>query len=131
VSYPAGRLSDRIGRHGLLASGFVILVVADLVLAAASDVGWVLIGVMLWGLHMGLTHGILAAMVADTSPAGLRGTAFGIFNLVSGVALLLASLLAGWLWGQYGAPATFYAGATVAAVALPGLLALRWLFPES
>ena len=130
VSYPAGRLSDRIGRHGLLASGFVILVVADLILAAASDVGWVMIGVMLWGLHMGLTHGILAAMVADTSPKKLRGTAFGIFNLVSGVALLLASLLAGWLWGQYGAPATFYAGATVAAVALPGLLALRWLFPE-
>ena len=128
VSYPAGRLSDRIGRHGLLASGFVILVIADLVLAAASDVGWVMIGVMLWGLHMGLTHGILAAMVADTAPARLRGTAFGIFNLISGIALLLASVLAGWLWGRYGAPVTFYAGATVAAVALPGLLALRWLF---
>jgi MFS family permease len=131
VSYPAGRLSDRIGRHSLLAGGFVVLIVADLVLATASNVGWVLLGVTLWGIHMGLTHGVLAALIADTSPARLRGTAFGIFNLVSGMALLLASLLAGWLWGEYGAPATFYVGAIVAAVALPGMLALRWLFPHS
>ena len=129
VSYPAGRLSDRIGRHRLLASGFIVLIIADLVLATASNVGWVMFGVMLWGLHMGLTHGILAALVADTSPAKLRGTAFGIFNLISGIALLLASVFAGWLWGQYGAPVTFYAGAIVSAVALPGLLVLRWLFP--
>jgi MFS family permease len=105
VSYPAGRLSDRIGRHSLLASGFIVLAIADLVLATASSIGWVMIGVMLWGLHMGLTHGVLAALVADQSPAKLRGTAFGIFNFISGIALLLASL------------------------ALPGLLALRWLFP--
>ena len=129
VSYPAGRLSDRIGRHSLLASGFIVLAVADLVLATASSVGWVMIGVMLWGLHMGLTHGVLAALVADHSPARLRGTAFGIFNLISGIALLLASLLAGWLWGRYGAPVTFYAGAIVSVIALPGLLALRLLFP--
>jgi MFS family permease len=129
VSYPAGRLSDRIGRHSLLASGFIVLAVADLVLATASSVGWVMIGVMLWGLHMGLTHGVLAALVADQSPARLRGTAFGIFNLISGIALLLASLLAGWLWGRYGAPVTFYAGAIVSVIALPGLLALRLLFP--
>lgn len=113
----------------MLASGFIVLAIADLVLATASNVGWVMIGAMLWGLHMGLTHGILAALVADTSPAKLRGTAFGIFNLISGIALLLASVLAGWLWGQYGAPVTFYAGAIISVVALPGLLALRWLFP--
>ena len=129
VSYPAGRLSDRIGRHSLLASGLIVLAVADLILATSSSVGWVMIGVMLWGLHMGLTHGVLAALVADQSPARLRGTAFGIFNLISGIALLLASLLAGWLWGRYGAPVTFYAGAIVSVIVLPGLLALRLLFP--
>jgi len=128
VSYPAGSLSDRIGRHGLLASGFIVLIIADLVLATASNIWWALFGVMIWGLHMGLTHGILAALVADTSPPRLRGTAFGVFNLVSGIALLLASIIAGGLWDRYGAPVTFYAGAAFTAIALLGLLALRWRY---
>jgi len=128
TSYPAGSLSDRIGHRGLLASGFIVLIIADLILATANNIGWVLFGVMLWGMHMGLTHGILAAMVADTSPAKLRGTAFGIFNLISGIALLVASVIAGGLWDQYGAPVTFYTGAGFTAIALLGLLVIRWRY---
>jgi len=126
VSFPAGRLSDRIGRHGLLASGFIVLIIADLVLATAGNVWHVMLGVTLWGLHMGLTHGILAALVADTSPKKYQGTAFGIFNLVCGASLLLASVIAGGLWEWYGASATFYVGAVIAAISLSGLLALYW-----
>ena len=131
VSYPVGCLSDRIGRHGLLAGGFIVLVIADLVLAISANVWWVMFGVMLWGLHLGLTHGILAALVADTSPARLRGTAFGIFNLFSGIALLLASVIAGGLWEWYGAPVTFYTGAVFTTTALLGLFVLRWQYSGS
>ncbi len=87
-AWPAGALSDRIGRYGLLLSGFGLLIVADLVLAFSSGVVMVMIGVALWGLHMGLTQGLLQALVADTAPERLRGTAFGVFNLVSGLAML-------------------------------------------
>jgi len=87
----------------------------------ATGVGHALLGVALWGLHMGLTQGLFAALVADTAPARLRGTAFGIFNLAGGAAMLVASVLAGWLWARYGAPATFYAGALFTVVALGGL----------
>ena len=99
----------------MLAAGLALLVAADLTLAHAASAAFVFSGVALWGLHMGFTQGILAAMVADASPAPLRGTAFGIFNLVSGAAMLLSSLLAGWLWDRYGAPATFWASAALAA----------------
>ncbi len=121
-AYPLGRLSDRIGRRGLLTLGLAVLIAADLTLAAATHWGVVLGGVLLWGGHLGMTQGLLSAMVADTAPADLRGTAFGMFNLVSGVAILFASALAGWLWDRFGAPATFVAGAVFAALALVGLL---------
>ncbi len=120
-AYPAGRLSDRVDRRLVLVAGCVALVGADLVLALAGGVGPVMAGIALWGLHMGLTQGLLAALVADTTPARLRGTAFGVFNLVGGGAMLVASVLAGWLWDHYGAPATFYAGAAFTAVAAVGL----------
>lgn len=116
-AYPAGRLSDRVDRRLVLVAGCVALVGADLVLALAGGVGLVMAGIALWGLHMGLTQGLLAALVADTTPARLRGTAFGVFNLVGGGAMLVASVLAGWLWDHYGPPATFYAGAAFTAVA--------------
>lgn len=121
-AYPFGKLSDRCSHRGLLAFGLVVLIAADLVLA--SDEHWLvtLAGVALWGIHMGITQGLLATMVAATAPADLRGTAFGMFNLVSGVAMLVASGLAGWLWDQYGAGATFYAGAGFCVLALLGLL---------
>ena len=103
-----------------------MLVVADLVLAAAS--GWpvLLIGVALWGVHMGMTQGLLAAMVADTAPADLRGTAYGFFNLLSGVAMLVSSAIAGLLWDGFGSAFTFYAGAGFATLALLVMLGLRW-----
>ncbi len=123
-SYPVGVLSDRIGRLGLLAAGLAVLVAADLVLASATSIIAVMAGVALWGLHMGLTQGILATLVADTAPENLRGTGYGAFNLVSGVALLAASVIAGELWDRAGAQATFLAGAGFAAAALAGFAIL-------
>ena len=120
-AYPFGRLSDTMSHRTLLALGLAVLIAADLVLAL--DGGWptVLAGVVLWGAHMGMTQGLLAAMVADTAPAELRGTAFGVFNLVSGVAMLVASVLAGLLWDGIGPSATFHAGALFCVLALLGL----------
>lgn len=130
-AYPFGKLSDSMSHARLLAWGLAVLVLADLVLAFAP--GWpaLLLGVALWGLHMGMTQGLLAAMVADTAPADLRGTAFGLFNLVSGVAMLLASAIAGLLWEQLGSQATFLAGAGFALLCGMGLFAsLRRLNPR-
>jgi MFS family permease len=124
-AWPAGALSDGIGRYGVLSVGFVLLMLADLVLALGNSVFAIMVGVALWGLHMGLTQGLLAALVADTAPAELRGTAFGLFNLVSGVALLAASILAGALWDQVGPSGTFLAGALITAIALATLSLAR------
>ncbi len=117
-AYPFGRLSDRISHAWLLALGLAVLIAADIVLAYSNHWTWLWLGVSLWGLHMGITQGLLATMVADAAPVDLRGTAFGFFNLVSGVALLIASALAGLLWDQLGAPQTFIAGAIFSAIAL-------------
>jgi MFS family permease len=124
-AYPAGVLSDRIGRTAMLAGGIVLLIAADLVLAALPSIYGVALGVVLWGLHMGLTQGLLAALVADTAPAELRGTAFGLFNLAVGVAMLAASIIAGALWDLAGPQGTFLAGAGFALAALAGLLAVQ------
>jgi MFS family permease len=118
TSWPAGALSDSIGRYRLLVVGFALLIVADLVLALGGGVAAVMIGVAIWGLHMGLTQGLLSALVADTAPAALRGTAFGVFNMVSGLAMLLASVIAGGLWDAIGPDGTFLAGAVFTAIAL-------------
>ncbi|MDT8399561.1 MAG: MFS transporter [Pseudomonadales bacterium] len=120
-AYPFGRLSDRMGHRRLLVLGLLVLIAADLVLAHGDHWSSVLFGVVLWGLHMGMTQGLLARMVADTAPADLRGTAYGFFNLVSGLALLLASGLAGLLWDRLGAASTFYAGAMFCLATLAGL----------
>jgi MFS family permease len=125
-AYPAGRLSDRMDRRLVLSGGSLVLVAGDIVLALAASPLGVFIGVVLWGLHMGLTQGLLAAMVTDTAPARLRGTAFGLFNLASGLATLIASVLAGWFWARHGASIAFYAGAGFSAAAFVGLLALRF-----
>lgn len=123
-AWPVGALSDRNGRAGLLAIGLGLLIAADLVLAFAGGLAGIALGVAIWGLHMGFTQGLLAALVAEAVPAELRGTAFGMFNLVTGVALLLASILAGALWEAFGAQSTFLAGAIFAASALVGLVPL-------
>jgi MFS family permease len=110
-AWPFGKLSDRMSHRRLLAFGLIVLIAADLVLASHHHWGVVLAGVALWGLHMGMTQGLLSAMVSKTAPTELRGTAFGFFHLVSGLAMLLASVAAGFLWDYFGAPATFLAGA--------------------
>lgn len=124
-AYPFGALADRMSHRTLLALGLATLVAADLVLAAAGHWGVLLAGVALWGVHMGMTQGLLAAMIAHAAPADLRGTAYGFFNLVSGLAMLLASLIAGALWDGFGAAAAFLAGASFCVLALAGLVGWR------
>ncbi len=124
-AYPAGRAADRMSARTLLLFGLLFLIAADLVLAFATSALLVLTGSVLWGLHMALTQGLLSKLVADSAPEKLRGTAFGLFHLISGVALLLASVIAGAMWQVYGAPATFFAGAVFAAVTACGLLVYR------
>lgn len=121
-AYPFGWLSDRMSHVKLLALGLVVLALADLVLASGHDWMTMLVGVALWGIHMGMTQGLLATMIADTAPMDLRGTAYGVFNLVSGMAMLLASGFAGWLWDRHGPSSTFYAGAVFCALALAALM---------
>ena len=120
AAYPFGKLSDRSSHEKLLAAGFLVLIAADLVLANSTHWGLLLAGVALWGVHMGVTQGLLATMIADTAPEDLRGTAYGVFSLVSGVAMLIASGLAGLLWDRLGASFTFYAGAILCTMAFIG-----------
>jgi len=122
TAYPAGRLQDRIGARPLLLLGLAVLIVADLVLALAGSLVGIFIGIGLWGLHMGLTQGVLSALIAGAAPERLRGTAFGLFGLVLGVATLVASLVAGVLWDRIGPEATFEAGAAFAAAAFIAFL---------
>jgi MFS family permease len=123
-AYPAGALSDRINRTGLLALGLAFLAGADLALAFLPSLPGLAFGVALWGLHMGLTQGLFAALVADTAPPALRGTAFGYFNLFTGLATLAASIIAGALWDAYGPAGTFLAGLGFTLVSLAGLHAI-------
>ena len=117
-AYPFGKLADNVSHNTLLVIGLLVLIVADVRLASASDWTGVVFGVVLWGLHMGMTQGLLAAMVADHAPADLRGTAYGLFNLACGVAMLAASVLAGVLWDRWGSSYTFGAGAAFCVLAI-------------
>lgn len=130
AAYPAGVLSDNANRVKVLALGLGFLVAADLAFAFTGGLGGTAIGVALWGLHMGFTQGLLASLVADTSPPELRGTAYGVFNLLSGLATLVASILAGALWDIGGSQATFIASATLTGAALVGLGVVRRLAPH-
>jgi MFS family permease len=125
AAYPAGVASDRMNRTTLLIVGLVLLIAADLALALLPSIGGVALGVVLWGLHMGFTQGLFATLVADASPPELRGTAYGLFNLLTGVAMLAASVIAGVLWDATGPKGTFVAGACLAFLALAGLLGVR------
>jgi len=125
IAFPAGAAADRFGARRLLVLGLAVLVASDAVLAFASSPVPALAGAALWGIHMGLTQGLLSKLVADNAPAELLGTAFGLFNLASGGALLLASVIAGSLWSAWGAQATFAAGAVFAALAALGIAADR------
>jgi MFS family permease len=130
AAYPAGVLSDRGDRAKVLMVGLLLLVAADIVLALAPGIMGVGIGIVLWGLHMGFSQGLLSALIADSAPAELRGTAFGVFNLLTGAALLAASVLAGVLWDAGGPEATFLAGAAFATLALIGLFWMRGRLPK-
>lgn len=125
TAYPFGRLSDKVDRFWLLAAGLSVLVTADLLLGFGENLLMALLGVALWGIHMGLTQGLLAAMVADAAPSTFRGSAFGVFYFVTGIATLLASLIAGLLWQGLGSPVMFFAGAVFAGLALVALWSLR------
>jgi MFS family permease len=129
AAYPAGVLSDHANRTTILGMGFGLLVAADLVFAFTKGLAGVATGVALWGLHMGFTQGLLATLVADTAPPELRGTAYGIFNLMCGLATLVASVLAGALWDSVGPQSTFLGGAALTAIALAGLAATRRVAP--
>ncbi len=120
-AYPFGKMSDSMNHTRMLQAGLLVLIAADITLALSHHWSTLLIGVGLWGIHMGMTQGLLAAMIAHTAPAELRGTAFGMFNLISGIALLLASTGAGILWETLGAASTFYAGAVICAIVLAGM----------
>lgn len=124
-AYPVGALSDRVDRTMMLVVGLCMLIIADLVLARAADVTALVTGVLLWGLHMGCTQGLFAALVADTASPDRRGTAFGMFNLVSGLAQFCASVIAGALWDTHGPGSTFLVGAALAILALAALLSFR------
>lgn len=120
-AYPFGKMSDSMNHTRMLQAGLLVLIAADITLAMSHHWSTLLIGVGLWGIHMGMTQGLLAAMIAHTAPAELRGTAFGMFNLISGIALLVASTGAGILWETLGAASTFYAGAVICAIVLAGM----------
>ncbi|MDD2581290.1 MAG: MFS transporter [Desulfuromonadaceae bacterium] len=121
-AYPFGKLSDNGSRHRLFAWGILFLILADLILAMTVNVWIVFLGAAVWGLHMGATQGLLSTLVADAAPVELRGTAFGVFNLVNGIVLLASSVIAGSLWTAVGPAMTFYAGAVFSSAALAGLL---------
>lgn len=131
VSYPAGALSDRLAPHKLLGAGCLVLLLADATLVYGDSMVWTVIGISLWGLHMGLTQGVLAALVAAAAPQNVRATAFGLFNLVVGIVTVTSSTLAGVLWEDYGAAATFQAGGAFSALAILGALLIGPYLPKA
>lgn len=122
TAYPVGKLSDAIGRTGILAASVAVLIAAYVTLACAGSIAVFLLGIVLWGLHMGLSQGLLATLIADAAPVHLKGTAFGVFNLMTGLTVLLGNVLAGLLWDIYGSSGTFFAGAILACASLPVLV---------
>lgn len=125
-AYPFGKISDNTSHNKLLSLGLLVLIASNLMLASGTNMLAVALGISLWGLHLGITQGLLATMVADSAPMEMRGTAFGFFNLVSGIALLIASVTAGVLWDGIGASSTFYAGAGFSSLAFLGLVLKAW-----
>ena len=129
-AYPTGILSDAVNRKTVLLLGMVLLVMADITLGFATNLWMLALGVSLWGLHMAFTQGLLATMVTDTTPAELRGTAYGVFNLVCGLSMLAASVIAGLLWDKFGASVTFFTRASLTIIALIGILLVHQNYKE-
>ncbi|RYD92534.1 MAG: MFS transporter, partial [Sphingomonadales bacterium] len=118
AAYPVGKLSDRIGSRGLLVWSLAFLVGSHLTLAYATDLWVYLLGTVLWGLHMGFSQGLLGALIAGVTPDALKGSAFGAFNLMTGIVVLVGNTAAGWLWISAGSQAPFLVGAGVSLLAM-------------
>ena len=116
VAAPSGHLADKVGFFIIIVYGFLILVLSDIILALTNGLGWMFVGIIFWGVHLGMTQGLLLAMVAKLSPSELRGTSFGLFHAITGVALLAASLIAGYLWQYYNSGLIFFVSAIITAV---------------
>ncbi|MCC7259915.1 MAG: MFS transporter [Alphaproteobacteria bacterium] len=129
IAYPIGALSDRahIGRTRMVCFGMGFLIVADVVIGCSDNLWMLALGAVLWGLHMAFTQGVLAAMVTDTTPPHWRGTAYGVYSFITGIVMLIASVLAGYIWDHYGSSATFFTGAAFSAAALVGLLLFQYM----
>lgn len=129
ASYGLRQSLDTVGAFLGPLIGIAALIAADLLLSAAGSLAAVAVAVALWGLHLGLTQGILSTLVADTAPPELRGTGFSLFNLLVGLAQLASSIVAGVLWDVAGARFTFLAAALFAALTLSGLALTRRIAP--
>lgn len=125
TAYPAGKLSDRYPRLTMLGVSLLPLIASELLLALVPSVTGVLSAVALWGVHLGFSQGVMSALVADTTPKSLKGTAFGVFNLVGGLAMLAANAVAGWLWLHHGAGSAFLVGSGIAGLTLGLVMSVR------
>jgi MFS family permease len=128
VAVPFGHLADRGGFFILIVCGFLILVLADIILALTNSVGWMFVGIIFWGIHLGMTQGLLLAMISKLSPLELRGTSFGLFHAISGVALLTASLIAGYLWQYYYSGLIFFVSAIITLVGITTFFLWYWCY---
>ena len=123
-----GHLADKGGFFILIVCGFLILVLADIILALTNSVGWMFVGIIFWGIHLGMTQGLLLAMISKLSPLELRGTSFGLFHAISGVALLTASLIAGYLWQYYYSGLIFFVSAIITLVGITTFFLWYWCY---
>ena len=128
VAVPFGHLADRGGFFILIVCGFLILVLADIILALTNSVGWMFVGIIFWGIHLGMTQGLLLAMISKLSPLELRGTSFGLFHAITGIALLIASLIAGYLWQYYNSGLIFFVSAIITSVGISFFILWYWCY---
>ena len=128
VAIPFGHLADKVGFFILIVYGFLILVLSDIILALTNSVGWMFVGIIFWGIHLGMTQGLLLAMIAKLSPLELRGTSFGLFHAITGVALFIASLIAGYLWQYYNSGLIFFVSAIITSVGITFFILWHWCY---
>jgi len=128
VAIPFGHLADKVGFFILIVYGFLILVLSDIILALTNSVGWMFVGIIFWGIHLGMTQGLLLAMIAKLSPLELRGASFGLFHAITGVALFIASLIAGYLWQYYNSGLIFFVSAIITSVGITFFILWHWCY---
>jgi len=128
VAVPVGHLADKVGFFMLIVYGFLILVLSDIILALTNGLGWMFVGIIFWGIHLGMTQGLLLAMIAKLSPSKLRGTSFGLFHAITGIALLIASLLAGYLWQYHDSNYIFFLSAIITSIGIVVFIIWHWCY---